>query len=175
MVSLRRWSCCVSDGISKGSLITLSLFKIVHWTQKHSTVNNCMIAFTPLLVSCYDSALTIEGMLFCNRTMLRRHTLLLMLSSKQKSRSCLPLELNFFLIQHMLALILRRHPTTVTCSVHGSLPSPSREDLRLFRSDLRKRVSSKIDCLQTWWIACLWNWTIRIKQTNPIKTDGIYF
>ena len=25
-------------------------------------------------------------------------------------------ELNFFLIQHMLALILRRHPTTITCS-----------------------------------------------------------
>ena len=52
-------------------------------------------------------------------------------------------ELNFFFILH-IALILRHHPTTITCSAIPRLTSFTWQDLRFFASRLANRVSLRV-------------------------------
>ena len=64
-------TCCVSGRISKG-YFTLSLYKMVHWTQQQSWVNN-WIAFTPLTRPVIQRW-SMENKRFCNMRRLR-HTI----------------------------------------------------------------------------------------------------
>ena len=60
---------------------------MLQWTQLNSTAYN-LIAFTSLSWLVMQQPWWIEGMHFYNMTMIRQHTLLLMLSSQPKSRNC---------------------------------------------------------------------------------------